>query len=75
MNSSLLQVQELATCSDRRRLEVVRELTGEAAFEASRATAQREVEQGQASLDEVREAVEDLDKAIEELQADREAFR
>ncbi len=64
------QVAEMATCSDRRRLEVIRELTGIQGFDECRRDAEKKMAVVSEELEEVLERLKELDRHIEELRED-----
>ncbi len=66
------KVTELSICGDRKRLEVIRELSGVETYDESRREAHRDLEQAEEEMDEVRQRMESLETHMQELTEDNQ---
>ncbi len=69
------QVSHLSSCSNRRRLEVVQDLTGERVFDSSRSEADKRMTVTKEEIDEIDTKMEEMSVRMEELDADNAQLR
>jgi len=69
------QIAEMATCSDAKRLEVVRDITGVKDYEVAKAHIEAKLEVAKVELDESDKRLEEFNQHLEELNEDLAVFK